>query len=183
MMMFPDCPAYLDEDGAERCGLPAEVSRRFIMHSTDGPLESAMIRCPAGHWFNGPIEFLTWDRTSKRNPGAAAVAADARRDSLAGRHDRTDRNGGSAVRETPGGLGTERDGSRPNGAPAYYLGRAAHMWIAAMRPAGNRSGSHHPAGAPAAADSQRHLGAAACAAVDADAHVLRRGPGVVPVST
>ncbi|HEY4461981.1 MAG TPA: hypothetical protein VGN41_04870 [Streptosporangiaceae bacterium] len=26
--------------------------------STDGPVENAMIRCPAGHWFNGPIEFL-----------------------------------------------------------------------------------------------------------------------------
>jgi len=22
-VMFPDCPAYLDEDGARRCGLPA----------------------------------------------------------------------------------------------------------------------------------------------------------------
>jgi len=47
-MMFLDCPAYLDQDGAARCGLPAEVSCRFIMNSTDGPLESAMIRCPAG---------------------------------------------------------------------------------------------------------------------------------------
>jgi hypothetical protein len=42
-MMFLDCPAYLDEAGA-RCGLPAEVRCRFIMRSTDGPLESAMIR-------------------------------------------------------------------------------------------------------------------------------------------
>jgi hypothetical protein len=58
-LMFLDCPAYLDRDRAERCGLPAEVRCRFIMESTDGPLESAMIRCPAGHWFNAPIEFLT----------------------------------------------------------------------------------------------------------------------------
>lgn len=182
-MMFLDCPAYLDQDGARRCGLPAEVSRRFTMHSTDGPLESAMIRCPAGHWFNGPIEFLTWDRTSKRDPGTATVAADARRDSPAGHHDRTDRSRGPAVRETPADPGTERDGSRPNGAPAYYLGRAARVWIAAMRPTDRRSGSHHPAGAPAAAGSQRRTGAAACAAVGADLHALRRGPGVVPAST
>ena len=181
-MMFLDCPAYLDQDGAARCGLPAEVSRRFIMHSTDGPLESAMIGCPAGHWFNGPIEFLTWDRTSERDPGAA-VAVGARRDSPAGRHDRTDRSGGSAVRETPADPGAERDGSRPNGAPAYYLGRAARVWIAAMRPAGRRSGSRHPAGDPAAAGSQRHRGAAARAAGDADLHALRRGPGVVRAST
>jgi hypothetical protein len=25
-MMFLDCPAYLDGDGAARCGLPAEVN-------------------------------------------------------------------------------------------------------------------------------------------------------------
>jgi len=93
-MMFLDCPAYLDQDGATRCGLPAEVSHRFIMRSTDGPMESAKIRCPVGHWFNGPIEFLTWDRTDKRDPGTAAVAPSARRDSPTRSHDRA---GGSAV--------------------------------------------------------------------------------------
>jgi hypothetical protein len=61
-LMFLDCPAYLDQDRGRRCGLPAEVRRRFIMDSTDGPLESAMIRCPAGHVFNGPIEFLSYDK-------------------------------------------------------------------------------------------------------------------------
>ena len=58
-MMFLDCPAYLDEEGAVRCGLPAEVKSRSIMRSTDGPIENAMIRCPSGHWFNAPTEFLT----------------------------------------------------------------------------------------------------------------------------
>jgi len=77
-MMFLDCPAYLDQDGAARCGLPAEVSCRFIMNSTDGPLESAMIRCPAGHWFNGPIEFLTWDR-GPGQPGRTAMPEPERR--------------------------------------------------------------------------------------------------------
>jgi hypothetical protein len=70
--MFLDCPAYLDPDGAARCGLPAEVRCRFIMHSTDGPLESAMIRCPAGHWFNGAIASLTCEREDKDDPGPAA---------------------------------------------------------------------------------------------------------------
>jgi len=58
-MMLLDCPAYLDEEGALRCGLPAEVRCRVTMGSTDGFLESVMIRCPSGHWFNGPIESLT----------------------------------------------------------------------------------------------------------------------------
>jgi hypothetical protein len=70
--MFLDCPAYLDPDGAARCGLPAEVRCRFIMCSTDGPLESAMIRCPAGHWFSGPVESLTCEREDRDDPGAAA---------------------------------------------------------------------------------------------------------------
>ena len=34
--MFLDCPAYLDRDGPQRCGLPAEVRCQLIMESTDG---------------------------------------------------------------------------------------------------------------------------------------------------
>jgi hypothetical protein len=54
---------------SQRCGLPAEVRCRFIMRSTGGPVESAMIRCPAGHWFTGPIESLTLTT----GPGRAAA--------------------------------------------------------------------------------------------------------------
>jgi putative two-component system hydrogenase maturation factor HypX/HoxX len=56
---FLDCPAYLGPDGATRCGLPAEVETQYSIESTDGALESARIRCPQGHWFNGPIEAFT----------------------------------------------------------------------------------------------------------------------------
>jgi hypothetical protein len=77
-MMFLDCPAYLDQDSVARCGLPAEVKCWFTMGSTDGPLESAMIRCPAGHWFNGPLDLLTGQDTSQQDPGAAAVAPSTR---------------------------------------------------------------------------------------------------------
>ncbi len=62
--MFFDCPAYLDEEGAVRCGLPAGVKSRYTMNSTGGPLESTVIRCPSGHWFNAPIEFLTLPQTN-----------------------------------------------------------------------------------------------------------------------
>lgn len=68
-MMFVDCPAYLDEDGGARCGLPAEVTYRYTVRSTSGPLESAKIRCPLGHWFNGPIASLIWHK----EPGTTAV--------------------------------------------------------------------------------------------------------------
>ena len=57
--MLVDCPAFLGRDGAVRCGLLAEVETWYTIGSTDGPLESARIRCPRGHWFNGPIEALS----------------------------------------------------------------------------------------------------------------------------
>jgi hypothetical protein len=82
-MMFLDCPAYMDAHGTIRCGLPAEIQDRYLADSTDGALESAKIRCPRGHWFNGPVEFLTWGknhhdgpqgnrRLSTRHPGGRA---------------------------------------------------------------------------------------------------------------
>jgi len=74
-MMFLDCPAYPDQDGTVRCGLPTEVRYRFIMHSTDGLLDCAMIRCPAGHWFSGPIESLTWQSGQKHEPGKPSAAS------------------------------------------------------------------------------------------------------------
>ena len=71
--MFLDCPAYLDGEGLARCGLPAEVKSRFIMNSTDGPLESALIRCPAGHFFNAPIEFLSLENHPSAAQGRPAL--------------------------------------------------------------------------------------------------------------
>ena len=52
---FLNCPQFLDRSGTTRCGLPAEAAR-YVISSTDGPLESARITCPRGHHFNGPIE-------------------------------------------------------------------------------------------------------------------------------
>jgi hypothetical protein len=70
-LMFLNCPANMDNNGAARCGLPAEVHYRYTMNSTDGPLESAKISCPRGHHFNGPIEYLT----VPEQPTATAVPA------------------------------------------------------------------------------------------------------------
>jgi len=60
---FIDCPAYRNRTGpnansTERCGLPAEVEEWYCLQSTDGPVDSARIRCPRGHWFNGPLQAL-----------------------------------------------------------------------------------------------------------------------------
>jgi hypothetical protein len=143
-MMFLDCPAYLDEQGAIRCGLPAEVSCRFTMRSTGGPLECAMIRCPAGHWFNGPIGSLTCNGTDSRAAGGAAADASPRHDSLKGSDAARDgRGGGLAFRVFPRKF--EREVALPNGAPAYYLGQPARLWITAMNPRRTRQPQ---AGAP-----------------------------------
>lgn len=72
--MFLDCPAYLDAHGAARCGLPAEIEDRYSMRSSDGALDSAKIRCPVGHWFNGPLESLNC-----LSPSAAEEPARERR--------------------------------------------------------------------------------------------------------
>ena len=58
-MVFLDCPADMDSRGAKRCGLPAEVEDQYTVRSSDGPLIGMKIRCPVGHWFNGPLESLT----------------------------------------------------------------------------------------------------------------------------
>jgi hypothetical protein len=140
-MMFLDCPAWLDHKGAVRCGLPAEVRCRFTMRSTDGPVESAMIRCPAGHYFCGAIESLTWDGKDKHDSEPAGLGSRTGRDSLQRGHDGPHGGGGSALRPVP--AEPERTGRRPNTAPAYYLGHPARLWITVMRRRRRHTTSHH----------------------------------------
>ena len=99
--MFLTARPTWTSDGALRCGLPAEVRCRFTMRSTDGPVESAMIRCPAGHYFCGAIESLTWDGKDKHDPGTAAVTSRAGRDSLQRGHDGRDGAAGPPLRHFP----------------------------------------------------------------------------------
>jgi hypothetical protein len=56
---FLDCPAYADKYGAARCGLPAVVEYHYLIRSVEGVRDAVKIRCPRGHWFNGPAEALT----------------------------------------------------------------------------------------------------------------------------
>jgi hypothetical protein len=67
---FLDCPAWLDANGESRCGFPAEVQSRYIAESTDGPVDCAVIRCPVGHRFNGPIESLALEPAPARRAEA-----------------------------------------------------------------------------------------------------------------
>jgi hypothetical protein len=50
------------------------VEYRYELGSSDGPLPSAKIRCPRGHWFNGPLASLNC-----LSPSAAEEPARERR--------------------------------------------------------------------------------------------------------
>ena len=43
------------------CTLKALVLKRYVMGSTDGPIECQKIKCPIGHFFNAPISALAGD--------------------------------------------------------------------------------------------------------------------------
>jgi hypothetical protein len=73
-VMFLDCPAYMDDSGAVRCGLPAVVEDHYALESTDGPLESAKICCPRGHWFNGPVDSLLLPTRTGARSGANVIS-------------------------------------------------------------------------------------------------------------
>jgi hypothetical protein len=79
---FLDCPEYTDRGGAVRCGLPAEVQYWYTAQSSDGPLVSAKICCPRGHWFNGPLESLVMTAS----PGTAGPSGHSGPAPYPGRH-------------------------------------------------------------------------------------------------
>ena len=139
-MMFLDCPACLDQQSAARCGLPAEVRSRFTTRSTDGPPDSIMISCPAGHAFSGPAASLTPDRTGNPDPGTARASSRTGRDRPPPAQERR-RGGGPAPRNHH--AAPHRHDHRPNNTPAYYLGHPATVWITAMRPRRHRTASPH----------------------------------------
>jgi hypothetical protein len=72
--VFLSCPAYLDERGTVRCGLLAEVEDVYWLTSTEGPVESARIRCPAGHYFNGPVEAFRTGAPPGRQRSASSAS-------------------------------------------------------------------------------------------------------------
>jgi hypothetical protein len=41
------------------CGVPAEVTERFRLASTDGPIDHLVVHCAAGHYFRMPADMLT----------------------------------------------------------------------------------------------------------------------------
>jgi hypothetical protein len=75
-VMLMDCPAYMDRSGNARCGLPAAVEYRYTVATMTGLRECAKIRCPRGHWFNGPVEALTWEKHPTASPARTRIIVD-----------------------------------------------------------------------------------------------------------
>jgi hypothetical protein len=40
------------------CGVPAEITERFFLPSTDGPVHHIAVQCAAGHHFRMPADRL-----------------------------------------------------------------------------------------------------------------------------
>jgi hypothetical protein len=45
----------------ETCHVPAEITHRFVLASTDGPVEHVTVRCVARHVFLLPVARLARD--------------------------------------------------------------------------------------------------------------------------
>lgn len=56
----------LQATSCPECGVPAEVSGRHVLESTDGPVEHARVRCVGGHLFNLPVAMLEPERPDQR---------------------------------------------------------------------------------------------------------------------
>jgi hypothetical protein len=44
--------------GCPACGLPAEITDRFVLGGAPGPVEHVKIVCVTRHWFTLPVEQL-----------------------------------------------------------------------------------------------------------------------------
>jgi hypothetical protein len=66
-MMFLDCPAYLDQEGAVRCGLPAEVRCRGRHARRPNSAPAYYLGRPARQW----VTIMGPRRTAGSAPAAA----------------------------------------------------------------------------------------------------------------
>jgi hypothetical protein len=68
----------MDTTTCPECGAPAEVTDRFVLESTDGPIEHLRLQCAGRHWFLMATESLARHRTADapaqvRRPAPAPV--------------------------------------------------------------------------------------------------------------
>jgi hypothetical protein len=59
----------LDLVGCPACAAPAEVVERYVLDSTDGPIEHATVLCSERHRFTVLVERLVTPRAEDREAG------------------------------------------------------------------------------------------------------------------
>ena len=64
-----DATTGLDLVGCPACAAPAEVVERYVLDSTDGPIEHATVLCSERHRFTVLVERLVTPRTADRGAG------------------------------------------------------------------------------------------------------------------
>jgi hypothetical protein len=65
----------MDMTNCPECGELAEVERRDVMESTDGPIEHAKLSCVQRHWFLMPVAGLERSRQPVEEQRLSADAA------------------------------------------------------------------------------------------------------------
>jgi hypothetical protein len=58
----------MDTTTCPDCAAPAEVTERFALESTDGPIEHVRLRCVRQHWFLLPTASLAAARSGAPAP-------------------------------------------------------------------------------------------------------------------
>jgi len=56
----------MDTTTCPECWAPAEVTDRFVLESTDGPIEHLRIQCAGRHWF-----LMSTETLARHRPAAA----------------------------------------------------------------------------------------------------------------
>lgn len=62
-----ECPA---------CGLPAEITDRFVLNGAPAPLEHIKVVCVKRHWFTLPVDLLAAPEPTRSGPAEAGVGRD-----------------------------------------------------------------------------------------------------------
>lgn len=47
---------YVETTGCATCGAPSEVLDRYVLDSTDGPIEHIKVVCVRRHWYTVAVE-------------------------------------------------------------------------------------------------------------------------------
>ena len=58
------------------CGLPAEVTDRFMLDGAPGPVEHVKIACVARHWYTLPTDWVPMGRPPASAPAGRVRAGD-----------------------------------------------------------------------------------------------------------